>query len=142
MWSDGTPITADDFAFTWKANRSADPADGGCASVLSTNGYANIESVEGGGDGNRTVTVTYAEPYSDWQSLFSTFLPAHLMDNEDPTALCDTITNGFPIADGIIDDISAGPFQVKKENIDVGSQIVILTPNPKWWGEPAKLASW
>jgi peptide/nickel transport system substrate-binding protein len=140
VWSDGTAITADDFAFTWKANRSADPSDGGCASVLSTNGYANIESVEGGGDGDRTVTVTYAEPYSDWQSLFSTFLPAHLMDNEDPTALCDTITNGFPIADGIIDDISAGPYQVKKENIDVGSQIVILTPNPSWWGEPAKLA--
>ena len=140
VWSDGTAITADDFAFAWKSNRSADPADGGCASVLSTNGYANIESVEGSGDGNRTVTVTYAEPYADWQALFSTMVPAHLMDNEDPTALCDTITNGFPIADGIIDDISAGPFQVKKENIDVGSQIVILTPNPEWWGEPAKLA--
>ncbi|SCX38176.1 peptide/nickel transport system substrate-binding protein [Klenkia marina] len=140
VWSDGTPITADDFAFTWKANRSADPADGGCEAVLSTNGYANIASVEGGGDDNKTVTVTYTEPYADWQSLFSTFLPAHLMDNEDPTALCETISNGFPIADGIIDDISAGPFQVKKENIDVGGQIVILTPNPEWWGEPAKLA--
>ncbi|KQS68326.1 ABC transporter family substrate-binding protein [Modestobacter sp. Leaf380] len=140
VWSDGTPITADDFAFTWKANRSADPADGGCASVLSTNGYANIASVEGSGDDNKTVTVTYAEPYSDWQSLFSTFLPAHLMDSEDPTALCDTITNGFPIAEGVIDDISAGPFQVKRENIDVGSQIVVLTPNPEWWGEPAELA--
>jgi peptide/nickel transport system substrate-binding protein len=139
VWSDGTPITADDFAFTWKANRSSDPADGGCASVLSTNGYANIESVESS-DGGKTATVTYAAPYADWQSLFSTFLPAHLMDNADPAALCETITNGWGIGDGIVDDISAGPFQVKKANIDVGSQIVVLTPNPKWWGDKPKLS--
>jgi peptide/nickel transport system substrate-binding protein len=139
VWSDGTPISADDFAFTWKANHSSDPADGGCASVLSTNGYANIESVEGSADG-KTVTVTYAAPYADWQSLFSTFLPAHLMDTADPTTLCDTITKGWAIGEGIVDDISAGPFQVKKENIDVGSQIVVLTPNPTWWGDKPKLS--
>jgi peptide/nickel transport system substrate-binding protein len=139
VWSDGTPITADDFAFTWKANHSSDPANGGCASVLSTNGYANIESVTGS-DNGKTVTVTYKAPYADWQSLFSTFLPAHLMDNADPTALCDTITKGWGIGDGIVDDISAGPFQVKKANIDVGSQIVVLTPNPKWWGDKPKLS--
>src|SRR4051794_10488903 len=45
VWSDGKPLTADDFIANWKANRSADPADGGCESVLSTNGYANIDSV-------------------------------------------------------------------------------------------------
>jgi peptide/nickel transport system substrate-binding protein len=139
VWSDGAPITADDFAFTWKANRSSDPAAGGCASVLSTNGYANIESVQGSADG-KTVTVTYAKPYADWKSLFTTFLPAHLMDTNDPTVLCNTITKGWGIGDGIVDDISAGPFQVKKANIDVGSQIVVLTPNPKWWGDKPKLS--
>ncbi|NDI49080.1 ABC transporter family substrate-binding protein [Goekera deserti] len=141
VWSDGTPITADDFAFTWNANRSADPADGGCESVLSTNGYANIASVEGSGDGNKTVTVTYAEPYADWQSLFTGMIPAHLMANEDPVAQCATTTAGWPIDQGIVGDISGGPFQLKKENIDVGNQEVTLTPNPEWWGEPAGVAS-
>ncbi|MCO7219314.1 ABC transporter family substrate-binding protein [Klenkia sp. PcliD-1-E] len=140
VWSDGTPITAADFEFTWRMSRSGDPADGGCASLLSTTGYEQIGSVEGSGDGDRTVTVTYDTPFSDWQSLFGNLLPAHLMDNEDPVALCDTITNGWPIADGIVDDISAGPWQIKKENIDVGGQIVVLTPNPEWWGEPTGLA--
>ncbi len=140
VWSDGTPITAADFEFTWRANRSSDPADGGCASLLGTTGYEQIASVEASGDDDKTVTVTYDTPFSDWQSLFGNLLPAHLMDNEDPVALCDTITNGWPIADGIIDDISAGPWQIKKENIDVGGQIVVLTPNPEWWGEPTGLA--
>ncbi|SDF46911.1 ABC transporter family substrate-binding protein [Klenkia brasiliensis] len=139
VWSDGTPITAEDFEFTWRANRSSDPADGGCASLLGTTGYEQIASVEAGDD-DKTVTVTYSTPFSDWQSLFGNLLPAHLMDNEDPVALCDTITNGWPIADGIVGDISAGPWQIKKENIDVGGQIVVLTPNPEWWGEPTGLA--
>src|SRR3954453_10877124 len=54
VWSDGTPITADDFIYTWKSQRSPDPADGGCENVLSTNGFANIASVEGS-DGGKTV---------------------------------------------------------------------------------------
>jgi len=140
VWSDGTPITADDFEFTYRASRSGDPADGGCASLLSTTGYEQIASVEGSGDDNKTVTVTYETPFSDWQSLFGNLLPAHLMDNEDPVALCDTITAGWAISDGIVDDISAGPWQIKAENIDVGGQIVVLTPNPEWWGEPTGLA--
>jgi glutathione transport system substrate-binding protein len=139
VWSDGTPITAADFEFTWRANRSGDPADGGCASNLSTTGYENIASVEPGAD-DKTVTVTYATPYSDWQSLFGNLLPAHLMDKDDPVALCDEITAGWAIGEGIVGDISGGPWQVKKENIDVGSQIVVLTPNEKFWGEKPKLS--
>lgn len=139
VWSDGTPITAKDFEFTWRANRSGDPADGGCASNLSTTGYEQIKSVAAGSD-DKTVTVTYTKPYADWQALFGNLLPAHLMDKSDPVALCDEITTGWPIAQGIVGDISAGPWQVKKENVNVGNQIVVLTPNPKWWGTKPKLS--
>ena len=139
VWSDGTPITGADFEFTWRANRSGDPADEGCAANLSTTGYEQIESVEVSGDNDKEVTVTYATPYSDWQALFTNVLPAHLMDNEDPVALCETITAGWPIGEGLPEDISGGPWQVKAENIDVGGQIVVLTPNPEWWGEGPNL---
>ncbi|SNS29369.1 peptide/nickel transport system substrate-binding protein [Geodermatophilus pulveris] len=144
VWSDGTPITADDFEFTWRSSRSGDPADGGCASVLSTNGYEQIASVEGSGENNKTVTVTYETPYSDWQGLFSGnfgggLLPAHLMDNPDPVALCDTLTAGWPIGEGIVGDISGGPWQLLADNIDAGAQTVVLTPNPEWWGEGPNL---
>jgi peptide/nickel transport system substrate-binding protein len=139
VWSDGKPMSADDFIATWKANRSADPADGGCEAVLSTNGYANISDVKGS-DNGKTVTVTYKEPYSDWQSLFSTMIPSHLMYNADPATFCKTITAGWPIADGLPSDISAGPYQVVKKNIDAGAQALVLTPNPKWWGTKATLS--
>ncbi len=138
VWSDGTPITADDFEFTWRANRSGDPAEGGCESVLSTAGYELVESVEGSDDG-KTVTVTYATPYADWKRLFSDLVPAHLMDEQDPVALCEHITAGWPVSEGLPGDISGGPWQLKKENIDVGGQIVVLTPNPEWWGEGPNL---
>jgi peptide/nickel transport system substrate-binding protein len=139
VWSDGKPITADDFIATWKANRSADTADGGCEAVLSTNGYANISDIKGS-DNGKTVTVTYKTPYSDWQALFSTMIPSHLMYNADPTTFCKTITAGWPIADGLPSDISGGPYQLVKKNIDAGAQALVLTPNPKWWGTKASLS--
>lgn len=144
VWSDGTPITADDYVFSYELQRSSDPADGGCPALLSTTGYEQIASVEGSGDDNKTVTVTYETPYSDWQGLWSgasnPVFPAHVLQAETPEAQCEAITAGWPIADGIPSDISGGPWQILRENIDVGGQIVVLTPNPEWWGEPTGLA--
>ena len=143
VWSDGTPITADDFDLTWRLQRSADPADGGCASLLGTTGYEQVESVEGSDDG-KTVTVTYETPFGDWQSMFmgsTPLLPAHLLDNDDPVAMCEMITTGWPIDQGIPDDISGGPWQLTAENIDVSSQVITLTPNENYWGEQPNLAA-
>ncbi|MBA3292642.1 MAG: hypothetical protein H0T40_02625 [Geodermatophilaceae bacterium] len=143
VWSDGTPITADDFEFTWRLQRSADPADGGCESLLSTVGFERIESVDGADEG-KTVTVTYGSAFADWQGLFTgttPLLPAHLLDNDDPVALCEMITTGWPTDQGIPEDISGGPWQLKLENIDVSSQVVTLTPNENYWGEKPGLAA-
>src|SRR4051812_41454466 len=59
VWSDGEPISADDFIFTWNSRKSADPASGGCPAILSTTGYDQMTSVEGADDG-KTVTVTFS----------------------------------------------------------------------------------
>lgn len=72
VWSDGTPITADDFNFVWRLQRSSDPADGGCGSLLGTTGFDLIESVEGSDEG-KTVTVTFGSPFPDWKQLFTLF---------------------------------------------------------------------
>jgi peptide/nickel transport system substrate-binding protein len=74
IWSDGTPVSADDFEYLWKnLNGSIRSND-----VASTAGYDQIESVKGSDDG-KTVTVVFAEPFSDWKSLFYGLLPAHYM---------------------------------------------------------------
>jgi peptide/nickel transport system substrate-binding protein len=141
-WSDGTPITADDFEFTWRQRRSADPANGGCAALLTTAGYDQMKSVTGS-DNGKTVTVTLSPPFSDWQANFSGnndfIAPKHIMDKGTPQEICDETTKGWPTADGIPGDISGGPWQLKKENIDVGAQTVVLTPNPNWYGTKPKL---
>jgi glutathione transport system substrate-binding protein len=143
VWSDGEPITADDFDVAWRMQRSSDPAEGGCPELLSTSGYEQITKVEGADEG-KTVTVTYSPPFADWQASFagnnSPLFPAHVVDAPSQEELCASVAAGWPIADGIPSDISGGPWQLKKENIDVGGQIVVLTPNENYWGEKPKLS--
>jgi peptide/nickel transport system substrate-binding protein len=136
VWSDGQPITAKDFEFTWRIQKNADPKTGGCADLLTTTGYDQIASVEGA-DNDKTVTVTYSTPYGDWRSLFSPVFPQHIMDKGDQKQNCAVVTKGWPVADGI--PVASGPYVLEKAGVDVGKKVMVLTKNPKWWGEPSKL---
>jgi peptide/nickel transport system substrate-binding protein len=142
VWSDGEPITADDFNFSWQLQKSSDPAQGGCPTLLSTSGYDKITAVDGS-DNGKTVTVTLS-PFADWKALFSgsnnPIFPKHVMDQGSPEANCAYISTGWPIAEGLPQDISGGPWQLKKSNINNGQQIVVLTPNEKYWGDKPKLS--
>jgi peptide/nickel transport system substrate-binding protein len=141
-WSDGKPINVDDFKYSWQIQKSTDPKKGGCASLLSTTGYDRIQSITGA-DNGKTVTVTLT-PFADWKSLFAgannPLFPAHLMDKGDPKANCDYITKGWPTGDGLPNDISGGPWQIKKSNINNGQQIIVETPNPNYYGQKPHIA--
>jgi ABC-type transport system substrate-binding protein len=135
VWSDGQPVTAKDFEFTWQIQKSADPAKGGCASLLATTGYDQISSVESS-DNDKTATVTFSKPFGDWRQLFTLF-PQHIMDKGSAKANCDYITKGWPTAGGV--PVSDGPYLMDKSGIDVSKKVLTLTRNPKWWGQPSKL---
>ncbi len=138
VWSDGDPIDAKDFDFSWRLQRSTDPTKGGCADVISTVGFDQIASVEGS-DNDKTVTVTMAKPFSDWKSLWGgpSLLPAHIMDKGNAKASCANVTKGWPSAGGI--PVASGPFQITSGGVDVSKKVITLTRNPKWWGTPAIL---
>jgi peptide/nickel transport system substrate-binding protein len=149
VWSDGTPITADDFIFNWQA-QSGNPAytDVGAQpyDAAATAGYSQIATVVGsapsGGaacapgstsDRNaglcpngRTITVTFKPPFADWKSLFSNIVPAHI-------ARTVGWNTGFA---GPAQVISGSWFKIQSYNAD---QSVVLTRNPKYWSTPAKL---
>jgi peptide/nickel transport system substrate-binding protein len=72
VWSDDTPITADDFKYFWKQQNGTIKDN----DVASTTGYDQIQSVEGS-DNGKTVTVVFKEPFADWKGLFVGVLPAH-----------------------------------------------------------------
>jgi peptide/nickel transport system substrate-binding protein len=136
VWSDGDPIDSKDFEFTYRLQKSSDPAEGGCPDLISTTGYEQMESVEGADDG-KTVTVTYAKPFSDWKSMFAPLLPQHVMDKTDPKANCAAVVKGWPTADGL--PVSGGPWALDKAGIDVNKKVLTLTRNEKYWGEKPKL---
>lgn len=128
VWSDGVPIDATDFIYNWRA-QSGTGADlnGKPYDVASVSGYDDIASVTGS-DNAKTVTVVFREPFSDWESLFSNLVPAHIAERVG-------WNTGFITFDPAT-VISGGPFIVASDT--PGSQIV-LTRNPRYWGPPANL---
>ncbi len=149
VWSDGTPITADDFIYNWQA-QSGNPAytdvGGKPFDDASTTGYSQITSVVGsnpsGGapcaagstaDENaglcpngRTVTVTFKPTFTDWRSLFTNIVPAHV-------ARVVGWNTGFS---GPSQVVSGSWFKLQSYN---ANQSVVLVRNPRYWGTPAKL---
>jgi peptide/nickel transport system substrate-binding protein len=130
VWSDGTPITAADWIYNWQA-LSGDPkykdVGGKAFEPASTAGYNQIKTVTGS-NGGYTVTVVFAKPFGDWQSLFSDLVPAH-------TAKKVGFNNGFQTFGPSV-EVSGGPYSIASYK---QGQDLIEVPNPKWWGTPVKL---
>ena len=149
VWSDGTPITADDFIYNWQA-QSGNPAytdvGGTPYDSASTAGYNQIQSVVGsnpsGGaacapgstaDRNvglcpngRTVTVTFKPSFTDWKSIYTDIVPAHI-------ARTVGWNTGFV---GPTQTISGSWYTISSYN---ENQSLVLTRNPTYWGTPGKL---
>lgn len=121
-WSDGTPITVKDYEAQWNALNGKNPA----FLVASTTGYELVSSVKAGRD-DHEVVVTFAEPFSDWQSLFSPLYPAS--QQSTPQAFNTGFLNKIPV--------TAGPFKLSK--IDQTQKSVTVVRDPNWWGDKAKL---
>jgi glutathione transport system substrate-binding protein len=126
-WSDGTPVTADDFIYWWEnCNETNKKAD-----CVSTTGYKDIQSVKGS-DGGKTVTTVYKNKFADWKALFSQYIiPAHY-GKKQPGGW----NTGFDKNPEKIP--SAGPFIV--DNYTQG-QSLTLKRNDKYWGPKAHLDS-
>jgi peptide/nickel transport system substrate-binding protein len=122
VWSDGVPITAQDFIYAWEQQRGDPTSDP--STVASTAGYRDITSVTGTNKG-RTVTVVFRTPFADWKMLFSNLLPAHIMEKAGWNPACTTVNPAI--------DLSGGPFKIAK----VSAQSIVLRDNPKWWGTAA-----
>lgn len=127
-WSDGQPVTADDFAYTWKVQ---DPDKCPECQAATTAGHEQIASVEGT-DGGKTVTVVMEKPYSEWQQLFSSLLPAHVAKTYAPVDSPAGLAKGFNEAFATkAPTWSAGPFVIAESTPD-GS--VVMTRNGAWNG--------
>jgi peptide/nickel transport system substrate-binding protein len=71
QWSDGTPITANDFVFTYEM--IMDPAN----IVQSTYPYDQLTAVTAPDD--QTVVMTFEEPFAPWLTMWRYLLPEHVL---------------------------------------------------------------
>ena len=127
VWSDGTPINADDFVYNWEVQNGTDAN----IPAASTVGYANIQSVTGS-DNGKTVTMVYKSPFPDWKSLFTNMYPAHIAKQHGNNEASFTWFQSNPLP------VSGGPYVVSSVSSDHTS--VILTANPKYYGHKPALS--
>jgi peptide/nickel transport system substrate-binding protein len=126
VWSDDTPITADDFIYFWKQQNGTIKDN----DVATTTGYDQIKSIEGS-DNGKTVTVVFKTPFTDWKGLFTGILPAHFVEKQPGGWNTGLDKNPEKIPVG-------GWFKV--ENYTQG-QSLTLVRNDKYWGPKSHLDS-
>jgi peptide/nickel transport system substrate-binding protein len=135
VWSNGSPISAADFIYTWK---TSDPAICPKCEYTTSAGYDQVKSVVGT-DNGKTVTVTFSKPFGNWQGMFSPILPAYIAqqngDNGTVAGLTTSFNNGFRYANSF-PNWSGGPYIMTSW---VNDQAATLVPNPKWYGAPVHL---
>lgn len=97
QWSDGTPITANDFVFTYEM--VMDPGN----IVQSTYPYDQLIDVTAPDD--QTVVMTFADPFAPWLTLWRYLLPEHVLRPVfDAEGTLDTA------AWNLAPTVSAGPY--------------------------------
>jgi peptide/nickel transport system substrate-binding protein len=125
-WSDGVPVTARDFVFTYRA--SVLLRDEFISPSPLVERVRSVRAVDA-----KTVRVVLSSRFAGWRALFGFVLPSHALQGEDLTRIwTDGIDNpktGAPIG--------SGPFLV--QGWERGTQLV-LRRNPRYWGSrPANL---
>jgi peptide/nickel transport system substrate-binding protein len=124
VWSDGQPITADDFIFTWQMY--VNPSN----TVATTHPYDLIDKIEA--PDAHTVVITFKDPFSPWlDSLWKGMLPKHILqaDIEKDGNINNAPWNRAP-------SVGCGPYLFDKW--ESGSYAHFVA-NPKYWGAKPKI---
>jgi len=129
-WSDGVPITARDFIYLWRTAYTPGAKDVDGSDILATSASVRGAIASVTADDDKTVTVTFARSYPDWQGLFRFIVPAHVAERVG-------WNRGFD-AYGPSVAVSGGPFRIAAYRPD---QDLTLVRNERYWGTPANLDS-
>ena len=121
-WSDGTPISAEDFSYL----RDAMTAQPGTVDPAGYRLISAIRSVDAG----KTVQVQFTQPVADWQTLFSPLVPAHIM-KDSPSGWAGALSTGIPVSGN----------RYKMIDLDTTTGEVTLARNDKFWGSQPGPAS-
>lgn len=152
LWSDGAPVSCDDFRLAVIAGsgkwveRSANSEVNLFRTAIRP-GYQRVGGINCSPDG-REVTVVFDGQETEWQWLFDGLLPSHVVKtlaevpSLDPEAigadeakrLAKIWNESFALLPGEVpaSALSAGPFRIA----EISKTGVTFAPNPKFWGTP------
>jgi peptide/nickel transport system substrate-binding protein len=122
VWSDGVPITCDDFAYTVDQQQNG-------TNLYDPTGYTDIAKVDCTDEHKPVVTYAKGKTFANWKQLFGAsagIFPSHILKGKDRDKL---MKNGYTW--------SGGPWMMQKWN---KGQDLTLVPNPKYWGPQPHLA--
>lgn len=161
VWSDGTPVTANDYLLTWASTNpeslfgEGEDNSGEFDPVSNWSTYAvDVPEAEPSG---KTFTVTYADPYPDWEIAVSSALPSHVAaeqaglsgdelaqaildgDAETVNQVAEFWNTGWNFPNYQVEDESlvpsSGPYTLEGASWQAGSSLA-LVPNESYWGTP------
>jgi peptide/nickel transport system substrate-binding protein len=136
-WSNGDPVSVDDFKFTWESQRGdlTDKVDPETKEkipkfdAVSTTGYQDIKSVAGTG---KTVTVTYKKNFADWRTLFDPLFNRKMFQAEGGGDAAKGFNEGFKNENVKPAAIwSNGPYMISEIT---PTKQTVLVANPKYKG--------
>ncbi len=116
-WSDGTPITAEDFSYL-RDQLLVQPG------TVASAGYRMISAIRSR-DAGKTVDVEFSAPFPEWRSLFSPLLPSHLL-KDSPGGWSSALDGDIPL--------SANKYRMTSYDPVTGQ--VTLARNDKYWATP------
>jgi peptide/nickel transport system substrate-binding protein len=115
-WSDGVPVSASDFVFTYSAFRKF------LADAPETQNIRRVDALDA-----KTVRVVLRVRFPEWRELFRWVLPRHALAGQDLASVwkdaIDDPGTGRPIG--------SGPFLVSK--FERGKELTLVR-NPLYWG--------
>lgn len=133
VWSDGTPISADDVIWLWRHN-AGDPQK--CGDCDAFGGFwPQVRDVVGSNN-NKTVTITLNDGVfePEWFRHIGPTYPAHWAGVDVSTAEGMAASSAFFATN--VPNFSAGPYLI--DTFDVNGDVV-LVPNPLWYGQATPL---
>jgi peptide/nickel transport system substrate-binding protein len=110
-WADGTPVTANDFAFTFETIMN-DQLD-----ITTREGYNQMTGYEVVDD--KTFLAIFGDLYAPWQTLFAPVLPAHELEAQPFNTVWDELIT-----------LGSGPFTMVEW---VQDERILLERNENYW---------
>lgn len=118
VWSDGEPITSEDFAYTWREITRG-------RGIYDTTGYDQISAIDTSDP--KVAIVTFEDPFAAWRDLFGGLyyvLPSHILDG---TSRHKAMKDGYAF--------SGGPWRLDRGRKGwKKGRSMTLVPNEGYWG--------